>query len=96
MILWQVLMLGISGINYATLLTLSPPGMRGTLMSLILISTNLIAIGLAPVVTGAISDHLGATGEALRSAIIIMISLNVFSIVAYAGSAWQLSRTQKM
>lgn len=96
MILWQVLMLGISGINYATLLTLSPPGMRGTLMSLILISTNLIAIGLAPVVTGAISDHLGATGEALRGAIIIMISINVFSIVAYAGSAWQLSRTQKI
>lgn len=92
LIVWQVLMMGISGINYATLLTLSPPGMRGTLMSFILISTNLIAIGLAPVVTGAISDHLGATGEALRSAIIIMISMNIFGIVAYVGSAWQLSR----
>jgi hypothetical protein len=60
-------------------------------MSFILISTNLIAIGLAPVVTGVISDHLGATGEALRSAIIIMISMNIFGIIAYTGSAWQLS-----
>ncbi len=96
LILWQVLMLGISGINYATLLTLSPPGARGTLMSFILISTNLIAIGLGPWVTGLLSDHLGATGVALRTAIIIMISLNIFGIVAYAGAAWQLGRTRKI
>jgi predicted MFS family arabinose efflux permease len=92
LILWQVLMLGISGINYATMLTLSPPGARGTLMSFILISTNLIAIGLGPVVTGMLSDWLGASGEALRTAIIIMISLNILSILVYAGSAWQLAR----
>ena len=56
---------------------------------------SLIAIGLGQVVTGMLSDRLGATGEALRTAIIIMISINILSIIAYAGSAWQLSRKRK-
>ena len=93
--LWQVLMLGISAINYAALLTLSPPAMRGTLMALLLVGTNLIGIGLGPVATGMLSDWLGASGEALRTAIIIMISLNILGILAYLGSAWQLVRQRR-
>jgi predicted MFS family arabinose efflux permease len=89
---WQVLMLGISAINYAALLTLSPPAMRGTLMAILLVGTNLIGIGLGPVVTGMLSDRLGAGGAGLRQAIIIMISLNIIGILAYAGSAWQIAR----
>jgi MFS family permease len=93
--LWQVLMLGISAINYAALLTLSPPAMRGTLMAFLLVGTNLIGIGLGPVATGMLSDWLGSSGGALRQAIVIMISLNLLGILAYAGSAWQLARQRR-
>lgn len=95
MIVWQVLMLGISATNYAALLTLSPPAMRGTLMALLLTGSILIAFGLGPVVTGVLSDWLGSSGAALRRAIIIMISLNILGIAAYSAAAWQLIRQQR-
>jgi predicted MFS family arabinose efflux permease len=88
LILWQLLLTGMTTVVYSVLLTLTPPGMRGTLVSWLLVGSIPISIGLGPVVTGGLSDLF----QSLRIAIIIMICVNMFGLLGFTLATRQLRR----
>lgn len=59
---------------YAALLGATPAHMRGTLMSFVQLTTNLLGFGIGPAWVGAISDGLGG-GAAIRIAIAVAMAL---------------------
>ncbi len=70
------LLSGVIPSQYAVLHMVCGSRRRATAIALALLVINLIGMGAGPIITGAISDHFGATlgsGEGLRRAILIMI-----------------------
>jgi MFS family permease len=61
---------------FGTVLTLSAPDRRGSVVGVLQFVANL-AGGSGPLITGYISDKLGADGNALRWAIATMMSLSI-------------------
>ena len=81
-----------SGPVFGVMQTLMPPNMRATAVSIFLLVTNLIGLGLGPVVTGWLSDVFsgGGTGaEGLRYALAATLIFNVWG----AAHFWLASRT---
>jgi len=54
--------------TYSVLMTSTPAHMRGGVMSILQLMTNLVGFGLGPFVTGALSDYYGG-GTAIRYAL---------------------------
>lgn len=88
LIVWQLLLTAMTTVVYSVLLTVTPPGMRGTLVSWLLVGSIPISIGLGSVVTGGLSDLF----HSLRPAIIIMLCVNLFGLLGFALAARQLAR----
>lgn len=91
LIIWQMIALAIASVNYAAVLTLSPPSMRGTIIALLLSGTYLIGMGIAPVFVGVLSDLLGG-GKAIRGAGMIILSVNLVAILMYTLAGLQIAR----
>jgi MFS family permease len=76
---WQVCLAGFvvplatfyvyAGPCFGLIQSLMPPAMRAVAVSMFLLTTNLIGLGLGPVVTGALSDWFGQGAEGLRLAL---------------------------
>ena len=90
---WQMLGVGLTAPNYAILLTLTPAGMRGTVMSVVLIGISLIGVGLGPTAVGSISQAMGGGGEGLRSAIIVMLLINLPAAACFGLCARRMGRS---
>jgi MFS family permease len=84
LVAWQMLGVGLTAPNYAILLTLTPAGIRGTVMSVVLIGISLIGVGLGPTVVGSLSQAMGSGGEGLRSALVIMLLINLPAAACFA------------
>jgi MFS family permease len=54
--------------TYSVLMTSTPASMRGGVMSILQLMTNLVGFGLGPFITGALSDYYGG-GTAIRYAL---------------------------
>lgn len=92
LVAWQMLGMGLTAPNYAILLTLTPAGMRGTVMSVVLIGISLIGMGLGPTAVGAVSQLFGGDGEGLRSSIIVILLLNLVAAGCFGFAARRMSR----
>jgi MFS family permease len=98
---WQLSLIGFtvplaalyiySGPVFGLIQTLMPPGMRAVAVSVFLLVTNLIGLGLGPVVTGSISDLFGSDGGpgGLRWALGLSLVFNAWG----AWHFWLASRT---
>lgn len=71
------------GPGYGLLLTLTPAPMRGRVTAASQLFTNLIGIGLGPLLTGALSDHIGGP-ESLRHALALTMLLGLLSAAMFA------------
>lgn len=88
---WHLISAGMSASAFATVITLTPPHMRGTVTGYLSAAMYLLGIGPAPFITGLISDLLGG-GEAVRQAIVIMLLLNVVAVACFVISFRSLRR----
>lgn len=94
---WQFLSLGLTTPGMAAVITLTPIGMRGTLIALISVGNMCIGFGLGPLAVGFTSDALGGANS-LGSALMIVtgigyaIATGLFLMTA--RSAQRLYRTQ--
>ena len=93
--LMGVAMVGLMAGNgplFSAVQTVVPPGMRAVSLALVLLCSNLLGLGLGPLITGALSDQLQAfmgEGSALRYAL-IMLTPGYFLV---AWLAWRASGT---
>lgn len=78
-----------SGPVFGVIQTLMPPNMRAMAVSLFLLATNLIGLGLGPVITGKLSDVFGAGAEGLRYALAATLVFNAWGALHF----WLASRT---
>lgn len=92
LVAWQMLGMGLTAPNYAILLTLTPAGMRGTVMSVVLIGISLIGVGLGPTAVGALSQLFGGSGEGLRSSIMAILLVNLVAALCFALAAHRMGR----
>lgn len=74
-IVWQLLSLGLMAPSYGLLITLTPAGMRGTVMALTGVGTMGLGFGLGPMLVGLVSDSIGGV-NALRWALVLVIALS--------------------
>jgi len=66
-VLADVLRVGYSPPSYSVLMTRTPPRMRGSVMSVVQLTTAAMGFGVGPILTGALSDFYGG-GVAIRYA----------------------------
>ena len=78
-----------SGPVFGLIQTLMPPAMRAVAISVFLLTTNLIGLGLGPVVTGALSDWFGTGAQGLRLALSFGMVFNLWGAVNF----WLASRS---
>ena len=74
------------GPGYGLMLTVTPTQMRGRVTAASQLVTNLVGIGLGPLITGAVSDLLGG-GDALRSALAVTMLIGLASAAMFAMAA---------
>lgn len=70
---------------YSTLLSQTPPHMRGTMMSIVQFTSVLIGFGLGPVMVGMLSDFYGGGAMiryALASGLLVFVPVTVFFLIA--------------
>ncbi len=86
---------GYSPPTYSVLMSNVPVGMRGTVMSMVQLGSNLMGFGLGPLLVGALSDHYGG-GKAIRyamaNAFLIFIPVTILFILASWGLFRKRSR----
>lgn len=90
---WQLLVVGITAPNYAALLSITPPAMRGTVTALLMLGTNLIGLGGAPTFVGALSDLLGE-GDGLRLAMLADLAFCVPAAALFFLAGRQVLRAE--
>jgi MFS family permease len=96
---WQLTLIGFivplsalyvySGPVFGVMQTLMPPNMRAMAVSIFLLVTNLIGLGLGPVITGALSTAFGEGAAGLRYALAATLVFNVWGALHF----WLASRT---
>ena len=74
------------GPGYGLMLTVTPTQMRGRVTAASQLVTNLVGIGLGPLITGALSDLLGG-GDALRPALAATMLIGLASAAMFAMAA---------
>lgn len=80
---------------YALMLRTVAPRQRALAVAIQLFVTNLVGLGLGPLLIGAISDHYAASrgaDEALRLALLAMCASGLVMIAIFVGAALLLSR----
>lgn len=68
---WQFFSMGLTTPGMAALITLTPAGMRGTIVAFVSVGNMLLGFGLGPFVVGLVSDAIG-TADSLRLALLIV------------------------
>lgn len=71
---------------YSVLMNFTPPPLRGSVMSIMQLTTNVVGFGLGPLIVGALSDLYGGP-TALRYAMASALSLLVLAAALLAVSA---------
>lgn len=87
-----VLALGLTlGTHYAAplavIVSVTPDRMRGSVSSIEQFVVNLLGVGIGPLLTGMISDHLGGK-DSVGLALIATLSLNVLAALCLWLSSW--------
>lgn len=90
---WQMMVVGITAPNYAALLSITPPSMRGTVTALLMLGTNLIGLGGAPTFVGALSDLLGSA-DGLRLAMLADLAFCAPAAALFFHAGRQVLRTE--
>ena len=91
MVAWQMLVVGITAPNYAALLSITPPPVRGTVTAILMLGTNLIGLGGAPTLVGTLSDAFGGA-DGLRRAMLVDLAFSLPAALLFAHAGWQVSR----
>ena len=86
-LLMGVMLGGWFGPGYGLLLTLTPVSMRGRVTATSQLLSNLVGAGLGPLLTGALSDHIGGP-DSLRLAIALTMIVGVLAAVLFALAGW--------
>ena len=94
LMVWQALVLGISVVVFAGVVTIAPPSVRGTILAILLTGTIFFGMGVGPVVVGKISDLLGG-GTAVREASMVVMGFNLLASVSFLAAARQISRHRR-
>jgi predicted MFS family arabinose efflux permease len=94
MIAWQIVAASLSAPAFATLLTLTPPQMRGTVTGTLSAGMYLFGIGPAPVIAGSVSDALGG-GDMVRYAIVVMSMTYIIALACFAACYHKLKGHDK-
>lgn len=79
------------GPGYGLLMTLTPAPMRGRVMAGSQLMTNLIGVGLGPLLTGALSDLIGGPGS-LRWAMALTLLIGLVAALLFWASGRQAER----
>ncbi|MCZ4340305.1 MFS transporter [Sphingomonadaceae bacterium G21617-S1] len=80
-VFWQIVMHAMTTPCYAMLISVTPSGMRGTVLSLVTVATMCLGYGLGPIASGFASDHIGGP-HSLRYALLVVVG------IGGAASAW--------
>jgi MFS family permease len=77
------------GPAFAAALSITPPNMRATSAAMLLLASNLVGLGLAPLAVGVLSDVLHAQigADGLRYALATLAALGVFTAALFWASA---------
>ncbi|MBA4750672.1 MAG: MFS transporter [Sphingopyxis sp.] len=86
------------GPTYALVQSLAKPAMRATASALVLLTVNLVGLGIGPPLTGWLSDHFASTSDAtnaaahgLRIALVLTASLFFWGALHYRLAARYLA-----
>jgi MFS family permease len=71
---------------YSVLMNFTPPPLRGSVMSIMQLTTNVVGFGLGPLIVGMLSDLFGGQ-TALRYAMASALSLLILAAALLAASA---------
>lgn len=80
---WQVLVLGIMTPCMATMISLTPPRLRGTVLSITLVGNMCIGFGFGPSVVGAISDAIGGPNSLGQALVIVETTCTIVAVAAF-------------
>lgn len=94
LLVWQFLSLGMTAINLAGVLSVTPPAVRGTVISIFLVGGILVGMGLGPLLLGGMSDLLGG-GAALREAGVIILAINLLAALSFWIAGVQIGRSKR-
>lgn len=83
---WQFFSMGLTTPGMAALITLTPAGMRGTIIAFISVGNMLLGFGLGPFVVGLVSDAIGTADSLQLSLIIVSGAGYVISTLAFLSS----------
>lgn len=83
---WQFFSMGLTTPGMAALITLTPAGMRGTIVAFISVGNMLLGFGLGPFVVGMVSDAIGTTDSLQLSLIIVSGAGYAISTLAFLAS----------
>ena len=76
-----------AGPTNAAISQIAPAAALGTAFALYAVISNVIGAGFGPLIVGAISDLLGGGTEALRSAMIAVVSIQLLAVAAYVRAS---------
>lgn len=84
---WAIISSAYLGPGWGLFLAATPPAMRGTVMGVVLILTNLIGAGLGPQIVGLLSDRLNAWHDPhyLQHALAVIALTNVITAFLFLG-----------
>ena len=85
---------GYPAMTYPVLIAHTPPQMRGTVMSVVQLITNLIGFVIGPLLIGLISDRFGG-GKAIRYGMANVVALYALVVVFLLAGAWLLRRSRR-
>lgn len=82
-LVWQVIVLGIMTPCMATMISLTPPHLRGTVLSITLVGNMCIGFGFGPGVVGAVSDSIGGPNALGQALIIVEVASTIIAVAAF-------------
>ncbi len=91
---WQFFSMGLTTPGMAALITLTPAGMRGTIVAFISVGNMLLGFGLGPFVVGLVSDAIGTADSLQVSLIIVSGAAYVVSTLAFLASGLRHHRPE--
>lgn len=94
---WQFLSLGLTTPGMAELLTLTPAGMRGTVVALVSVSSMCVGFGTGPLIVGRLSDLIGGAdslGLALAAVLATNYALGTMLFLLTGRNAQRRAGTQ--
>lgn len=91
MVIWQMMISSLAVPVFASMLTVVPPGARGSIIAVTLVGSVSSGTAIGPVLMGVLSDYLGS-GTAVREAGLILLTLNLVSALSFFWATRALGR----